>query len=336
VHLKFRNINDAFSGVVRGFYSKEYPTRESDSRAGRVIQVTEPVIIEYSHPRERVLLNAKRDANPMFHLYHSLWLLAGRDDVAAPARYVKRYASFSDDGVTSNGSYGRRWRTALASHTEDRFVDQLNILVRHLHDKPESRRAVLQMWDVENDLAKVDSSKDVCCNLSVLLAVNDEGLLDATVFNRSNDLIWGTLGEDYCTFSFLQEYVAAQLGIGVGRYWQVSNNLHVYLNNFDPERWLAWEDTGPANQPYPATVPLVRESRTFDQELLRLVEIYSHARLPPERFDEPFLQDVAQPTLLAHRAWRDGLSDLAAEFAAQIMADDWRAAATAWLERRQR
>ena len=35
----------------------------------------------------------------------------------------------------------------------------------------ESRRAVLQMWNVEDDLLKVDSSRDVCCNLSVLFTV---------------------------------------------------------------------------------------------------------------------------------------------------------------------
>ena len=51
-------------------------------------------------PCERVLLYPERNANPFFHLYESLWMLAGRNDVAGPARYAKNMNNYSDNGVT--------------------------------------------------------------------------------------------------------------------------------------------------------------------------------------------------------------------------------------------
>lgn len=384
MEIRTRNVCTAFDTLVRLLQTRErcgdVTPWETHGRPAPIVgksprglptrMVDEPVTILYERPLERVLFNQARDANPFFHLYHALWLLAGRDDVAAPAYYARRYASFSDDGVTSNGSYGRRWCYAF-DQSRQTFVNQLRILVAHLKAKPESRRAVLQMWNVEDDLLKVGTSRDVCCNLSVLFSIREETdlvdsggttpqgepidvpvktqLLDITVFNRSNDLIWGTLGEDYVTFSVLQEYVAAHLGVEVGRYWQVSNNLHVYESNFEPERWLAWEETadrrvydyaerdGSPGYPLMKTVSLICNPAVFEEELPRLVQMYSGvANTPPQEFKEPFFMSVAQPMFLAFRAHKARLYDLAAEFCGQVEADDWRLAAQGWFERRRR
>src|SRR5262249_11634251 len=147
---------------------------------GTVLVIDEPVTITYTHPRERVLFNTVRDANPFFHLYEALWMLAGRNDVAPLSYYNSRMKEFSDDGKTLNGAYGYRWRNARGREygsgltivmvddptlpTGKRPVcadlsvgscDQLDTLVNHLRADPTSRRAVLQMWNVEDDLLKI-------------------------------------------------------------------------------------------------------------------------------------------------------------------------------------
>ncbi|MCK9568820.1 thymidylate synthase, partial [Candidatus Pacearchaeota archaeon] len=271
MHLKTRNVNTAFQTLVSGIYTGSIPTVHRSSRAGDVLQVEEPVIVTYSHPRERVLFNKKRDAPCFFTLFESLWMLAGRNDVAPLAYYNSQIADIaSDDGKTFNGAYGYRWRNGYGGqeaggdgpypYTEDRRVDQLSIIIDQLRRKPESRRCVLQMWEVESDLLKIDETKDCCCNLSVLFSIRNEPFdcldptdpavfmpasdrvyryLDMTVYNRSNDMIWGALGANVVHFSFLQEYVANCLGVEVGSYNQVSNNLHVYTERWEPEKWLA-------------------------------------------------------------------------------------------------
>jgi len=101
----------------------------------------------------------------------------------------------------------------------------------------------------------VDETRDNCCNLSVVfeieeipaycLADREEGpsrtmrVLNMTVFNRSNDMVYGALGANVVHFSVLQEYMAACIGVEVGTYYQVSSNMHVYLDEkkWKPEKW---------------------------------------------------------------------------------------------------
>jgi len=316
--------------------------------------VEEPVIVTYANPTERVLFNAARDANPFFHLYESLWMLAGRNDVAPLAYYNSRMPEFSDDGKTFNGAYGERWRSGLSYKpmmdrpiTERYFdlepVDQLKLLISHLHRKPESRRAVLQMWTVEDDLLRIDSSKDVCCNTACYFSLertDTEGarqFLNMTVCNRSNDLIWGMLGANAVHFSVLQEYIAAHLGVGVGVYNQFTNNLHYYTERWEPEKWLAYDSNLDERLEYlPACtiVPLVEDPDTFDGELLAFVERHQRDALAT-LYQEPFLMTVAQPMCIAYHYYKRGDLDSALIVMGGVEADDWRVAGEQWLERRR-
>lgn len=318
--MRTRNVDTAFRELVTTL--RDVGSRRT-SRNGDVIAFDEPVLITYERPLERVLVNRARRASPFFHLYHALWLLAGRDDVAAPGYYVRRYADYSDDGKTANGSYGVRWR---------RGFDQLDAVVEHLKAKPDSRRAVIQMWDVERDLRRVDSSKDVCCNTAVYATIR-RGRLDVTVTNRSNDLVWGCLGEDYVTFSVLQEYLAVRIGVPVGAYHHLANDLHAYESNWEPDRWLAdetpgvWDDVGSTR-----SVPLVSDPATFERELRDFVQLNGDGTrtvVRPRDWREPFLSMVAQPLLnVFHARKRREPTD---RWLGEIAADDWRVAATNWV-----
>src|SRR3990167_6330528 len=382
MHLTFRNVNEAFRGLVEGIHTGKIPTEVMASRYGEVAVVEEPVIITYEKPLERVLFNQARDANCFFHLFEALWMLAGRNDVAPIAYYSSKIEEFSDDGKTFNGSYGYRWRKAWTSRQigSDERVDQLDLIVNHLKAKPESRRAALQMWNVEDDLLKINDSKDVCCNLSVLFSIERGGCvacngrgyhrkttmertadgiiyppeqrqaicpickgkpheqpcyLNMTVFNRSNDMIWGALGANIVHFSVLLEYMAARLGLEVGKYHQVTNNLHVYTNNWEPEKWLA-DDQVDAYVSYSKSnrVPLISDPYTFEEELPRFVEHFSKQVYGARDYREPFLHYVAQPMFLAFSYRKD--PSTAKLWLEHIKADDWRIAATNWIEKRQK
>lgn len=375
--FSFRNVNDSFRAMVELFrQSDKLPAlmaRET-SRNGPVVSSRMPLTFRYSHPHERVLLNTGRDANPFFHLYEALWCLAGRNDVASLAYYNSRMKDFSDDGRTLNGAYGYRWRnheervrdTTGLSVTQ---ADQLGVLVEHLKAVPNSRRAVLQMWNVEDDLLKIGGgpgvpdigdvtvglhpgSRDVCCNLCVMFALRpalsaaygtkeyytDGGLvraLDMTVINRSNDLVWGMLGANYVQFTVLQEYVAAKLGVEVGAYYHVTNNLHAYVErkDWDPNLWLM--------SPHPTydglgepLVPLVKDAARFDDVLPRFVDYHSRQRSGTRLWSEPFFDGVASPMLEAFHMYKGGNGPAALIHAGSIQSPDWRHAAEAWLTKR--
>jgi len=355
VHLKFTDVNKAFYRIVDGISSGIFPTSRLPSRNGDVIMVGEPVTVTYTHPQRRVLFNAARDANPFFHLYESLWMLAGRNDVAPLAYYNSRISGYSDDGETFNGAYGYRWRNhrdmrvnAAGELEPGPKIDQLAKLVAHLRDQPNSRRAVLQMWNVEDDLLKIDASKDVCCNLSVMFSLSYKGAhnprLDMTVTNRSNDLLWGMLGANVVHFSFLQEYMAAKLGAEVGKYHHFTNNLHVYTANWDPKKlldeYVNWSMHSPPVVRYEELhlVPLVSDMAALDIEMPLFVQINSHADdiTGIVRWREPFLDLVAQPMCRAFHLFKAGDLDAAMFWADGVKSEDWRHAATQWLSRRIR
>lgn len=344
MHFKFRNVNDAFRTLVSGIHSGEIPTRRSPSRNGDVLRVVEPVLIEYAKPRERVLFNRARDVNPFFHLYEALWMLAGRNDVESVAYYASNMRNYSDDGKTLHGAYGYRWRNWFG-------YDQLEEIVEELRDNPASRRCLLQMWDAgptKSDLLIAKrGGKDVPCNTQAYFDIRtekghrpadrgmDEGstrnYLDMTVCNRSNDMIWGTLGANVVHCAFLQEYLARRIGVELGRYHQFTNNLHVYTNNWEPEKWL--EDQEP--DWYRRTI----EPRAMDcveAEVRGFVQQHGKDSLARKSYESLFLLEVAQPMSVAfhlhkRRQYTDAINE-----ATQIRAKDWGYAAVNWLSKRQK
>lgn len=356
MHLFFRNCNDAFRGLVQHFYDPKVWMYEglpikTTSRVGDVLQIPSPVTVTYQNPLERVLFNEARDCNPFFHVMEALWMLAGRRDIAPMAYYASNYATQVQDGENpnANGAYGYRWRNASAywgawksasAHSREKTgeIDQLPVVIDQLKRKPESRRVVLEMWNAADDLQAIDDSKDVCCNTHAYFLINN-GKLDMTVCNRSNDLVWGMLGANVVHFSFLQEYLAANIGVPVGVYNQFTNNLHVYTERFKPELWLA--DMTPdyytlTDYEHRHKTALVSKPDQFEKELM---EFNEHCLAKPilgkAQFDEPFFADVACPMQLAFSSHKQRNYKAALGYANEVSSDDWRIACVSWLRRRQ-
>lgn len=343
------NVNDAY---VTGLHLLAKHGQRLDSRNGPVLVFPEPVTTCYSRPTQRVLFNAQRDANPFFHLFEALWMLAGRNDLAYLTQFLPTFAEFSDDGLTLHGAYGHRWRHYRAappagsgySHVE---IDQLQVIIKMLRANPLDRRAVLAMWDVGRDLGA--TSKDIPCNDLVKFRARisadhpDRFALDMYVFCRSNDAVYGAYGANAVHFSVLQEYLAAQVGMDVGVYEQISTDFHAYLER--PYRWDKYYPFRQAIlQPYARsvveTIPLVTHAPTFDSELtavMRGIDAGALASLDFARFDNQFFAAVVQPMYQIFRLYRtDRRTALSyAEHALREFGTiDWLLAAQHWIVRR--
>lgn len=194
--------------------------KPANSRNGLTISYDEPVCIRHENPAHRVIWLKSRNANPFFHLFEFVWMLAGRNDVATLSAFNANMKSYSDDGEIFNAPYGYRLREHFGR-------DQLRDVIEILKKDPDSRQAVALLWD-SNDLTK--STMDKACNLELVFKLRDSGKLDMTVFNRSNDLVWGALGANLVHMSLFHEYVATMLGVGMGAYEQISNCMHVYID----------------------------------------------------------------------------------------------------------
>jgi Thymidylate synthase len=310
-------------GLYEGLTYLQTDGERQDSRNGAVLVAPGPVTTVYQDPRNRVSFAPVRDANPFFHLMEALWMLAGRNDVAFVEHYAARMREFSDDNLTLNGAYGYRWRNHFG-------VDQIQTIANDLRKDPNSRRAVLSMWDARQDLALAASGGlDVPCNTQAFFRVRS-GKLEMTVCNRSNDIVWGCYGANVVQFSFLQEALAALIGIRAGAYYQVSNNYHAYIEREDTKKLLARRDELLRAAPFAMCVPLAidAESAVFFEELPRVLS-NTHGT----RVRSTFLADVVLPMIEAHRAHKAGNTAAAIKQLAKTSID-WHVAGCDWLYRR--
>tara|TARA_R110000822_G_scaffold11698_2_gene42465 strand:+ start:4988 stop:5998 length:1011 start_codon:yes stop_codon:yes gene_type:complete len=198
---------------------------KQSSRNGAVLRLPGVTTITISRPEEKVNFCHIRDANPFFHYFESLLMLGGNNDAIAMAAILPSMIGFSDNGITFNAFYGTRIR-------KNGKRDQLNEVIKLLRKDPNTRQAVIQIWD-SADLVK--QTKDKACNISMLFEISrgNRGLaLNMTLFNRSNDAVWGTIsGANIFHFAMFHQYVATALKIPMGEWTTVSNNLHVYVDN---------------------------------------------------------------------------------------------------------
>lgn len=342
--LSVRNVHEALP-LALAILNRQGVQRQS--RNGPVLAAPFPVVTTYERPCERVIFWSARDANPFLHLCESLWILAGRGDVAPLLRYAKNFANYSDDGVKFHAPYGYRWRR--------QFGDQLAKIAKRLAADPDDRRCVLQTWSASLDLDM--ESKDIPCNVMLTFQRGADGELNVVVFQRSADIIWGTYGANAVQMSMLQEYVAAWIGCPVGTLTQVSVNWHAYVDVFEKMAALA-DEVEPviysvprqvenpyvsetANPPRVRMLPLIGPIGALDVEIDRVLTQAdtgfqydaATARLSP-------FMAVAYGVLRAHEAWRTLAAperfDRALAILSELSADvDWVVAAREWIGRRQ-
>lgn len=331
--IHVRNVNGALNAGLE--LMQEHGVR-GESRNGDVIVASAPVTTVYERPWERVLFSPSRDANPFFHLYECLWMLAGRDDVRGVAQYVKRMRTYSDDGRTLHGAYGKRWRGWFASDPPDYPLDQIKWAIARLRKDPSDRRVVIGMWDPSVDAHKADDGgKDVPCNTHIYVGRQTDGRLGLTVCCRSNDMIWGAYGANAVHFSFLHEYLAQAVGMEQGRMVQVSNNFHAYLEPMEKILGHEHEDlysTTDIGEQLP--VPVISTSaQEFYEDLLMMMDENVSIGLR-----NVWLRRVAHPALMAHKAYSDKADEerhtKALEICEHIVSMDWRVACKMWLLRR--
>jgi thymidylate synthase len=350
--IKAVNVNDAFTQGMRAL--KDYGVPQA-SRVGDVIVMPWPVTTCYEKPTQRVLFSPVRDANPFFHLMEALWMLAGRNDGRWLDNFVADFSTrFGEDGGIIHGAYGHRWREAFG-------FDQLDHVIKTLRGDSLSRQCVIGMWDPSleqyddagvpfvggmNDLR--GQWKDRPCNTHVYLRVQgdrgqtdhgngnvsdyDHRVLNMTVCCRSNDMIMGAYGANAVHFSVLQEYLAARIGVGVGVYYQMSNNFHAYVNDLKKFEGQELHYVAPS-QAEPTVI--VTEPEAFDDDLEKFFDVGTSFEGSRATYVNKFFPEIAIPMFWAYKHWRakERLKALQ-RIGGMPYTSDWRMTSLMWMDRR--
>jgi thymidylate synthase len=173
-------------------------------------------------PLERYLYVPKRHNDIVAQFAESLWVLAGRNDIAWLKKYLPRAPLFSDDGETWRGAYGprlRRWGS----------IDQIDAVRKLLLADRTSRQSVMTLFDPALDYVP---SKDIPCN-NWLGWIIREDRLHMSAALRSNDVWWGFSGVNAFEWSVLHEMLAYWLNAEVGQADYLAMSFHLYSDHFD-------------------------------------------------------------------------------------------------------
>jgi thymidylate synthase len=175
-------------------------------------------------PRQRVPFAPARRVNIVFNFAEALWYLSGRDDLDFIGYYAPSMHRYSMDGKTLAGTaYGRKmFGTEYGKSQWDSIVSQIR-------EDPDTKRAVIQIFDSAE--LQIKDNIDVSCTLGLQFLLRDSEL-HMVSYMRANDAYRGMVS-DVFSLTFLQEFLAAELGVSLGSYVHVAGSLHIYLSD-DP------------------------------------------------------------------------------------------------------
>lgn len=302
-----------------------------DSRIGPTQELMHCTFV-LTDPRQRWVLSRQPAINPAFAIAEVVWILQGRDDSAFLNYWNPGLPQYAGYGERYHGAYGHRLRQNLG-------FDQLDRVWSTLTQRPDSRQAVLQIWDGARDLPHADGAPqdvDIPCNVCSMPKVRN-GRLEWLQVMRSNDLFLGT-PHNFVQFTTLQEVFAGWLGVEPGLYVQVSDSLHVYEKN------LTTMDIGAEPAPVFPTTPLALPKPQFDwmlPELGRSMDELRADKLTRPRFAQMVrgsnlpegwanMLRIAAADAARRRGWLDEAAEAATGCTDPALAAAW----TAWEKRK--
>jgi thymidylate synthase len=128
-----------------------------------------------------------------------------------------QFANYTEDDGMFHGSYGTRTK------------GQYDVMVDRLKKDPDTRQAVVTIWNPERDM--LEKKRDYPCTILHQFRIR-RNRLNMSVYMRSND-VWLGAAYDFFQFTRVQIAIASILGIEPGSYSHHVGSLHIYEENYD-------------------------------------------------------------------------------------------------------
>lgn len=269
--------------LYKEMLDKLYKEGDELSPRGKLIKELRPVSIEYTNPYNRTTFLATRRINPFFQLAESFQIISGINDAKWLSMFNANMINFSDDGKTYNAFYGERLRhwgnNSPKGVLSEKALDQLYDVYKRILEDKDTRQAMAAIGNPTFDnyeYLNVEKGKDIACNLYITFKVRNNKL-HMVVFNRSNDLHWGTMGANIVQFSTIQETMCSWLrnsgkeefnNLELGSYHQIADSLHIYMDSYGAdiyEKVLKYYENNPYVEPNFETVLEPRINSSYEK-----------------------------------------------------------------------
>lgn len=220
MRLHLQNLRGDYRAVLACVL--EHGERTSPRGRGTLEVVGMELVVD--HPWDCLPVGTGRGVSTKIAALEALQLIGG----IARMDLMER-ATAKGDGSAAVGGATFRQTDQFAGAYGPRVRNQLERVVERIKGDPDTRGAVMTLWDPAHELGPDGCSYMCTVALQFLLR---GGKLQLHTMMRSNDA-WLGLPYDAFMFTQLQITVANVLGVGIGEYHHRATSMHLYEQHLD-------------------------------------------------------------------------------------------------------
>lgn len=159
-------------------------------------------------------------------IHELLWFLSGDTNI----RYLKENkVRIWDEWADENGDlgpvYGKQWRAWRS--LDGQTIDQMSELVEEIKTNPDSRRLIVNAWNV----GELNQMALPPCHMMCQFYVAN-GQLSCMLYQRSADAFLG-VPFNIASYALLTHLIAEQTDLKVGEFIWTGGDCHIYKNHLE-------------------------------------------------------------------------------------------------------
>jgi len=159
-------------------------------------------------------------------IHELLWFLRGETNVRSlQAEQVKIWDDWADENGDLGPIYGAQWRSWPTA--DGKTVDQIAQLITAIKTNPDSRRLLVNAWNV----GVLDKMALPPCHCLFQFYVA-QGKLSCQLYQRSADIFLG-VPFNIASYALLTSMIAQVTGLQVGEFVHTLGDAHLYLNHLE-------------------------------------------------------------------------------------------------------
>lgn len=174
-------------------------------------------------------------------IYELLWFLNGDTNVKyLQDNGVRIWNEWADENGELGPVYGHQWRSWTGA--DGQTVDQISELIEQIRTNPNSRRLIVNAWNV----AEIDKMALPPCHCMFQFYVAD-GKLSCQLYQRSADVFLG-VPFNIASYAMLTMMIAQVCGLKPGEFVHTFGDVHIYQNHLEQVKLQLERDPRPLPQ----------------------------------------------------------------------------------------
>lgn len=159
-------------------------------------------------------------------IHELLWFISGDTNIKyLQDNGVRIWNEWADENGDLGPVYGAQWRTWKTQ--DGHVIDQLSDLIQQIKTNPDSRRLIINAWNV-GELSKMALPP---CHMMFQFHVNNNKL-SCMLYQRSADIFLG-VPFNIASYALLTHMVAQQCDLDVGEFVWTGGDCHIYSNHME-------------------------------------------------------------------------------------------------------